>query len=385
MDEEERLKVLEKLQQDEEEFFANLKPSKYQDGWKEETWEKEMEEHPLFATKLPDNADLPPLVEAMQQLKYDAELNGPEDLAEQYKADGNNNFKLKKYRWAVISYTEGLRQKCKNLELNAQLYCNRAAAHFRIKNYGSALADSAAASKLKPNYTKAMTKAALCCWELERYQECVDWCKQLLELDPANTEMKVLKEKAEKALKLDERNRRKAELKAKQEAQREAALRSALLERGIELPKAKDEELECNSFEALMPTHPALQGHRVHLSPTGDGLVWPAIFLYPEVMESDFVQSFDESSTFGEQLELLFGDPNSQPEWNASGRYTPNHVSVWFKDHFTGKPVAISPATTLRTVVFNKRFHIDNGTASFWILPKGTEYEAHFLADTGSR
>lgn len=385
MDEEERLKVLEKLQQDEEEFFANLKPSKYQDGWNEETWEKEMEEHPLFATKLPDNADLPPLVEAMQQLKYDAELNGPEDLAEQYKADGNNNFKLKKYRWAVISYTEGLRQKCKNLELNAQLYCNRAAAHFRIKNYGSALADSTAASKLKPNYTKAMTKAALCCWELERYQECIDWCKQLLELDPANAEMKTLKEKAEKALKLDERNRRKAELKAKQEAQREAALRSALLERGIELPKAKDEELECSSFEALTPTHPALQGHRVHLSPTGNGLVWPAIFLYPEVMESDFVQSFDESSTFGDQLELLFGDPHSQPEWNASGRYTPNHVSVWFKDHFTGKPVAISPATTLRTVVFNKRFHIDNGTASFWILPKGTEYEARFLADTGSR
>lgn len=385
MDEEERLKVLEKLQQDEEEFFANLKPSKYQDGWNEETWEKEMEEHPLFATKLPDNADLPPLVEAMQQLKYDAELNGPEDLAEQYKADGNNNFKLKKYRWAVISYTEGLRQKCKNLELNAQLYCNRAAAHFRIKNYGSALADSTAASKLKPNYMKAMTKAALCCWELERYQECIDWCKQLLELDPANAEMKTLKEKAEKALKLDERNRRKAELKAKQEAQREAALRSALLERGIELPKAKDEELECSSFEALMPTHPALQGHRVHLSPTGDGLVWPAIFLYPEVMESDFVQSFDESSTFGDQLELLFGDPHSQPEWNANGRYTPNHVSVWFKDHFTGKPVAISPATTLRTVVFNKRFHIDNGTASFWILPKGTEYEARFLADTGSR
>lgn len=384
MDDEARMRLLEKLQREEEEFIANLKPSKYQDGWKEETWEKEMEEHPLFTKKLLDTGELPPLVEAMQQLKYDTELNGPEDLAEQYKEDGNNNFKLKKYRWAVASYTEGLRQKCKSLELNAQLYCNRAAAHFRLKNYGSALADSTIASKLKPNYTKAMTKAALCCWELERYQECIDWCKQLLELDPANAEMTMLKDKAEKALKLAERNRRKAELKERLAARQEAALRNALVERGIELPKPKDEELEYNPFEPLMPTHPALQGHRVHQSPSGDGLVWPAVFLYPEVMESDFVQSFDESSTFGEQLELLFGDTVDQPEWNASGRYTPNSVSVWFKDHFTGKPVAISPETTLRTVVFDKRFHIDNGTTSFWVLPKGTEYEARFLAETGS-
>ncbi|KAL1479788.1 hypothetical protein MTO96_051592 [Rhipicephalus appendiculatus] len=138
MDDEARMRLLEQLQREEDEFIASLKPSKYKDGWKEETWEKEMEEHPLFAKSLPDSGELPPLVEAMQQLKYDAELNGPEGLAEQYKDDGNNNFKLKKYRWAVTSYTEGLRQKCKSLELNAQLYCNRAAAHFRLKNYGSA-------------------------------------------------------------------------------------------------------------------------------------------------------------------------------------------------------------------------------------------------------
>ncbi|XP_075746123.1 tetratricopeptide repeat protein 4-like isoform X2 [Rhipicephalus microplus] len=85
-------------------------------------------------------------------------------------------------------------------------------------------------------------------------------------------------------------------------------------------------------------------------------------------MESDFVQSFYESSTFGEQFELLFGDTVSQPEWNASGQYTPSSVSVWFKDHLTGKPVPISPETTLKMVVFDKRFHIDNGTTSFLVL-----------------
>ncbi|KAK8781656.1 hypothetical protein V5799_017003 [Amblyomma americanum] len=385
MDDEQRKMLIEKIQREEDEYFANLKPGKYEDGWKEETWEKEMEEHPLFATKLPESGDLPPLVEAMQQLKYDTEMNGPEELAEQYKDDGNNNFRLKKYRWAVASYTEGLKQKCSNSQLNAQLHLNRAAAHFRLQNYGSALADSSAAVKLKPDYVKAMMKAALCCWELKRCQACVDWCTRLLELDPNNEEMKTLKEKAEKQLKLDERDRRKALLREKQEAEREAALKAALLERGIHYPEAQEQELECRAYEALTPTHPALQGHRVHLSPSGQGLVWPAIFLYPEVMQSDFVQSFDEASTFGEQLELLFGDPGSQPEWNSSGRYAPPHVSVWFKDHFTGKPVSVSPASTLKQVIFDKRFHIDNGTASFWVIPKGTKYEAQFLNDTGKR
>lgn len=57
------------------------------------------------------------------------------ELAATYKEDGNFNFKCKKYRVAVISYTEGLRQKCKDDALNSQLYNNRAAAHFFLKNY----------------------------------------------------------------------------------------------------------------------------------------------------------------------------------------------------------------------------------------------------------
>lgn len=132
MDPQEREELIQKLQKENDDFIANLKTSEYKDGWKEETWEKEMQEHPLFTTDLPEGAELPPLVEALQQLKYDSEMNGPEQLAENYKDDGNNNFKLKKYRWAVASYSEGLKQKCSNPQLNAQLYCNRAAAHFHL-------------------------------------------------------------------------------------------------------------------------------------------------------------------------------------------------------------------------------------------------------------
>ena len=54
------------------------------------------------------------------------------DNADSFKEDGNRNFKNKKYRWAIDNYTAGIKEMCKNRELNAILYCNRAAAHFHL-------------------------------------------------------------------------------------------------------------------------------------------------------------------------------------------------------------------------------------------------------------
>ena len=45
----------------------------------------------------------------MADLKYSEEDNTPLELAENYREDGNFNFKCKKYRYASISYTEGIK------------------------------------------------------------------------------------------------------------------------------------------------------------------------------------------------------------------------------------------------------------------------------------
>ncbi|CAH2002105.1 unnamed protein product [Acanthoscelides obtectus] len=80
-----------------------------------------------------------PLFEGLQKLKYDPEENKPEgvaySLALNYKEDGNYNFKYKNYRLAVIAYTEGLKVKCGNPDIDATLLNNRAAAHYFLKNY----------------------------------------------------------------------------------------------------------------------------------------------------------------------------------------------------------------------------------------------------------
>ena len=73
----------------------------------------------------------------MQELKYSPDENSPDELANNYKEDGNFNFKCKKYRFATASYTEGLNARSEDLLINTVLYTNRAAAQYRIGNYRS--------------------------------------------------------------------------------------------------------------------------------------------------------------------------------------------------------------------------------------------------------
>lgn len=54
------------------------------------------------------------------------------EQARRLKDEGNEYFKEKNYKKAVVSYTEGLKKNCVDLELNAILHTNRAAAHFHL-------------------------------------------------------------------------------------------------------------------------------------------------------------------------------------------------------------------------------------------------------------
>uniref|UniRef100_A0A8D8M0U9 Tetratricopeptide repeat protein 4 n=2 Tax=Cacopsylla melanoneura TaxID=428564 RepID=A0A8D8M0U9_9HEMI len=133
---EERSKLAEKLDGELDDFIAGLEKRSYTEGWPEDRWQEEMEKHPFFMTKFPgEGEEISPLVQGLQQLKYDPLENTPEELATTYKEEGNFNFKCKKYRNSIINYTEGLKIKCSDDDINAQLYNNRAAANFFLKNY----------------------------------------------------------------------------------------------------------------------------------------------------------------------------------------------------------------------------------------------------------
>lgn len=70
------------------------------------------------------------LIDAMRALKYDEE-DSPEEKASQAKADGNRLFKYKRYREAVLAYSEGLNIRCADAQINGILLANRGAAQVR--------------------------------------------------------------------------------------------------------------------------------------------------------------------------------------------------------------------------------------------------------------
>lgn len=191
--EQERLELAAQLDAELDQFIEGLEKKRYEEGWPEDRWEEEMDKHPFFMKQAPKPGDdVHPMFEGLQKLKYDPMENTMEELALNYKEDGNFYMKHKKFRMAVYSFTEGIKTKCENPEVLAVLYNNRSAAHFFIKNYRSSLSDAQRALFYKPIYTKARWRAAVCAHELDKFDLCTQLCEELLEVDIDHKEAKAL-------------------------------------------------------------------------------------------------------------------------------------------------------------------------------------------------
>ncbi|CAH3031978.1 unnamed protein product [Porites evermanni] len=102
-------------------------------------------------------------------------------VAEVYKNEGNDEYNRKNFHSAINIYTEGIKVDCKDKELNAKLYSNRAAAHFNLGNYTEALNDATMAIDLLPSYLKAFLclfffTGASACVQLKKFNEAISWC-----------------------------------------------------------------------------------------------------------------------------------------------------------------------------------------------------------------
>lgn len=186
--------------------------------------------------EVPESGEnLHPLYEGLQKLKYDPEENEPEELALSYKDDGNFNFKYKKYRMAIISYTEGLKAKCNNNDVNASLFNNRSAAHYFLKNYRSALLDANSALQLKANHEKALTRAANCCYKMKRFEEAVEYCDKILDANKKDVDALALRKTCLQEAKIVERNKRKKVIEERKLQEEEESIVDAILKKGLKI------------------------------------------------------------------------------------------------------------------------------------------------------
>ncbi|XP_025194920.1 tetratricopeptide repeat protein 4 isoform X1 [Melanaphis sacchari] len=375
---EERAKLASRLDEDLDNFIDNLQKTPYKDGWKEETWREEMEKHPFFMTKPPEPEDQPsPLVEGLQNLRYDPDDNTPEELAVKHKDDGNFNFKCRKYKLAILSYQEGLKLDFQNNELRAQMFNNMSASHYFLKNFRSSLIAAEQALKLKADYEKTILRAINCCVQLKEFDKCLNFCDKYLEFVPKDDNVIKIKKEALKSKKIAEMEKRKALKTQKQKEADHTKLLDELNKRQLNIMGKRGPIKDLTIFD---PSVPGLV-KPVHLFE--NYLVWPVVFLYPEYKTSDMIQEFNESTTFYSHLVEIFAE---RPEWDVEGKYNADSVNVYFEsvnEYKSGTKVTkIDTKTcTLFEALTVLRCPIENGTPVFLIFFAGGQFEKEFLEE----
>uniref|UniRef100_A0A336MPM7 CSON002216 protein n=1 Tax=Culicoides sonorensis TaxID=179676 RepID=A0A336MPM7_CULSO len=371
---EERLELAAKLDRELDEFIESLEKKRYTDGWPEDRWQEEMDKHPFFMKKAPEpGEELHPLYEGIQQLKYDPDENTAEDLAQNYKEDGNFYMKHKKFRMAILGYTEGLKAKCDNDDLNAQLYNNRSAANYFLKNYRSALNDAIKAIELKPDYTKAKLRAAYCCLELDKFPECLQYCEQLLQVDPLNRQVTNIISEASNKKVMKLRNARKFESIQKKKEEELNLLLSEFEKRNITF--CEKDKISALEEKDIFPLLPPLEDHMVSFDKETETLYWPAAFCYPEYEVMDFEQKLSENATLYDCLTALledfrFGNPDV---------YKPENVNVYHENKKLSETFLLDINKTIKDILSEKEFAVQQGTLMFYILVKDSREEEFFL------
>ncbi|KAM9109519.1 tetratricopeptide repeat protein 4 isoform 2-T2 [Megaptera novaeangliae] len=337
-------------------FLEKFQTQPYRGGFHEDQWEEEFEKIPLFMKKAPSEIDPQenPDLACLQSIIFDEERS-PEEQARTFKDEGNDYFKEKDYKKAVISYTEGLKKKCADPDLNAILYSNRAAAQYYL--------------------------GALCHLELKNYVEAVNWCDEGLQIDATEKKLLEMRAKADKLKRTEQRDIRKAKLKEKKEQNQNEALLQAIVARNIRLVSEAAGEDEDSASEGLGElilsglTSENLYGARLSVD-DGGRLSWPVLFLYPEYAQSDFISAFHEDSRFIDHLMVMFGET---PSWDLEQKYCPDNLEVYFEDDDRSELYRVPPKSTLLEVLQHPRYFVKALTPAFLVCVGSSAFCRNYL------
>lgn len=218
-------------------------------------------------------------------------------------------------------------------ELKSTLYQNRAAAHYYIKNYRSSLSDCVFARKYNSKNLKPIYKGAECSFELKNFDDCIKWCDMGLMIVSNDTRLRNLRSKADSEKKTYEKEKRKKERIEHKKNQTFQEIWNLIKQKQILV-----QENEKEFFELLeSPTNPQQKSVNIN-SEKNSELIWPVIFLYPEVGQTDFIEAFNENSTFCEHLNIMF---SQSPDWDSQKIYTNSSIQIYYENRKKGKLMKI--------------------------------------------
>ncbi|GAA5826678.1 hypothetical protein JCM3770_003230 [Rhodotorula araucariae] len=298
---------------------------------------------------------------ALQALAYDGD---PSEIAENFRTQGNDLFKRRKFRDAVGFYSRALDEVGKDLSIEERrtLWCNRAAANLELSNFGATLRDcSQVLGQTNASYPdppsdashrttmKALLRSARALSALEKLPEALDALSRLalLEKELGEEDKDVGKKwRDEVERKTAARAQRAAEKAEKDRRKREgdAALVLALTQRGVIFPRPTAKKAlfaDCPTdvtpphfdpdimpaaslptIPLLPPSPPSADNVPWQPAPPETPLVFPVFLLLPLASPPtrDLIMAFPEQATFGDALQSMEQDPAAVQLYLATKR-----------------------------------------------------------------
>ncbi|KAI9736121.1 MAG: hypothetical protein M1835_003337 [Candelina submexicana] len=332
---------------------------------------------PLFMTSLDDtdgavgeNVEL----EALKALAYEGT---PAEVAENFREQGNECFRARKWTDAVEFYTKGIvvlqeakrKRKVGQVEdgekisgsevekergLEEACLVNRAACNLELKNYRRTTNDCVAVLLLNPSNVKAWYRSGRACLALDKIPEAQDACSRGLEVDPENSTLKNLKANInERKAVVEEKNRKTREREERQKAG-ERAVRLALTARNVHTrTTAKPPETEDATIH-LAPDP---------LSPTST-LNFPVLLLYPLHAQTDFIKSYAETTSLAEHLSYIL-----PPPWDDDHEYGLENVDCYMETK-AGGLIKVGKKIALAMILGSGKTEVVDGVVRIYVVPK---------------
>ncbi|KAF8803757.1 40S ribosomal protein S7 [Phlegmacium glaucopus] len=319
---------------------------------------------PLFMKSLPEGDNQDSSLSALQSLIYEGT---PDEIAQNFKEEGNDYFKGKRFREALGFYTQALDAKPTDPVILEAILCNRAACNLELGNYGSVLRDCSKAITLNGKSSKAYYRSASALLSLGRVEEALDCCTRCLAYDIDNPGVKALQKRTLTIKKETDRRERKEQERLRKEEEAKIKMQIAFRERNlINLPKPG------SSISPVVP-------HFDPNDPTGSTLILPVFFLYPQYATSDVISEFVEDTTFRAHIEAMFPPNAPAPHWDLKKEYLPANL-VTYASTRRKRLLKVGKGMTLRDVFKAAKakegqasdgLEVKDGCLSFVVMPKG--------------
>lgn len=339
----------------------------------EEEFQRFMNSIPMFATERPEDADKYDVYNAMEALAAECT---PEERAAEFKENGNECYRAGQKHWkdAVVHYTQGIILRCADVKLHAALLANRGLVLQKLGQHGHAIRDFEECVAVDEGNHKAWYRAAGSAKAVRRFEDAQRFCEGGLAVDGLGERERAALEKLlgdVNAAAAKEELRLLRERRAKDRLRRQRAkLDEAVARRGVrvERPFADVDE---DAF-ARAP---------VALDEAADEMRWPVMLMYPEHMQTDFIQAFAEGACVKDHLAHMFPPAGDRPPWDAAGAYTAGSLAVYLVLG-EGRAARVDASAPLLDVLRTDGYAAPLVPA-LHVLPRGSPAESAFLGEHG--